>query len=330
MTFAWPIALWGLALVALLLVAYLLVQRRRRRYVVRFTNLAMLENVVAASPQWRRHVPPILTVLALSLLVVGVARPQVAVAVPRQQATVILTMDRSGSMTATDVAPNRITVARDAAGSFAMGLPDGFKVGVVSFSDKADVVLQPTADHQQAVDALDQIQAENGTAIGDAIVRSLDLGLASLRETAAQAKAAAEKSGDPPLVILLLSDGASTTGDYQPLQAAQLAADAGVPVYTVALGTENGTIQGPDGYGGVRTIRVPPDPATLSQIANVTHGRFFQAADSNALKSVYKQIGTQVGVQHQHRELTAIFTAAGAILLAAGAVLSMLWFARMP
>src|SRR5262249_24153085 len=177
MTFAWPIALWGLLLVALLLVAYVVVQRRRKRYVVRFTNLSLLENVVAESPRWRRHVPAVLTLLALSALVVGVARPEVARATPRKEATVILTMDRSGSMTATDVCASRMVAAREAASTFAKGLPDGFKVGVVSFSDKADVNLPPTTNHDDAVRALGQLQAENGTALGDAIYRSLDLGL---------------------------------------------------------------------------------------------------------------------------------------------------------
>jgi Ca-activated chloride channel family protein len=332
MSFGWPLALWGLALVGLALLAYLLVQRRRRKYVVRFTNLALLENVVAASPRWRRHVPPALTLLALCALVVGIARPEVAEAVPRQEATVILTMDRSGSMTATDVAPDRMTAAREAAASFAEGLPEGFKVGVVSFSDKADVVVPPTADREEAVTALGQIQAENGTAIGDAIARSLDVGLASLAEDkkTADDKVTKDANGQSPLVILLLSDGASTTGDYEPLEAAQLAKDAGVPVYTVALGTEDGTIQGPDGFGGLRTIRVPPDPVTLTQVAEDTGGRFFEAADADALKSVYDEIGSQVGVEHRTRELTVLFTAAGAALLLAGAGLSMLWFARMP
>ena len=131
-------------------------------------------------------------------------------------------------------------------------------------------------------------------------------------------------------MILVLSDGASTTGDYTPLEAAQLAKNAGVPVYTVALGTENGTIEGPDGFGGTRSIRVPPDPETLKQVSSLTGGKFFSAVDANALKSVYGQIGSQVGVEHKTRELTVFFTAAGALLLAAGAALSMFWFARMP
>ena len=324
MSFAWPIALTGLALVALALIAYLVAQRRRRRYVVRFTNLDLLENVVADSPRWRRHVPAMLTLLALSALVVGMARPQVAVAVPREEATVILAMDSSGSMTATDVQPDRMTAAREAASSFVDGLPDGFRVGVVSFSNEADVVVPPTADHDEALRGLSALRADNGTALGDAIARSVDLGVTSLDEQLAA------NSEETPVVVLLLSDGANTTGDYEPLEAAQKAKDAGVPVYTVALGTDAGTVQGPDGYGGMRTIRVPPDPETLSRVAELTGGTFFEAADEDALQSVYDEIGSQVGVEHEQRELTVFFTAAGAALLLLGGALSTLWFGRIP
>jgi Ca-activated chloride channel family protein len=325
MSFGWPIALSGLALVALALIAYLVAQRRRRRYVVRFTNLDLLENVVADSPRWRRHIPAVLTLLALSALVVGMARPQVAVAVPREEATVILAMDSSGSMTATDVEPDRMTAAREAASSFVDGLPDGFRVGVVSFSNEADVVVPPTADHDEALRGLSALRADNGTALGDAIARSVDLGVTSLDE-----QLAAAKDSETPVVVLLLSDGANTTGDYEPLEAAQKAKDAGVPVYTVALGTDEGTVQGPDGYGGMRTIRVPPDPETLSKVAELTGGKFFEAADQDSLRSVYDEIGSQVGVEHKQRELTVFFTAAGAALLLLGGALSTLWFGRIP
>ena len=324
MSFAWPIALTGLALVALALIAYLVAQRRRRRYVVRFTNLDLLENVVADSPRWRRHIPAVLTLLALSALVVGMARPQVAVAVPREEATVILAMDSSGSMTATDVAPDRMTAAREAASSFVDGLPDGFRVGVVSFSNEADVVVPPTDDHDEALRGLSGLRADNGTALGDAIARSVDLGVTSLDEQLAA------NTDESPVVVLLLSDGANTTGDYEPLEAAQKAKDANVPVYTVALGTDAGTVEGPDGYGGIRTIRVPPDPETLSQVAELTDGKFFEAADQDALESVYDEIGSQVGVEHKQRELTVFFTAAGAALLLLGGALSTLWFGRIP
>jgi Ca-activated chloride channel homolog len=324
MSFAWPIALAGFGVVALALVAYVIAHRRRRRYVVRFTNLALLENIVPSTPRWRRHIPAALTLLALSALVVGMARPQVAVAVPREEATVILAMDSSGSMTATDVEPTRMAAARDAASSFVEGLPEGFQVGVVSFSNEADVVVPPTSEREEALAALESLEADNGTALGDAIVRSVDLGLTTLDTE----EIAADE--DTPLVVLLLSDGANTTGDFEPLEAAQKAADAGVPVYTVALGTDEGTVQGPDGFGGLRTIRVPPDPETLSAVAEQTGGKFFEAADEDALRSVYDEIGSQVGVEREQRELTVAFTAAGAGLLLVGAVLSTLWFARIP
>jgi Ca-activated chloride channel family protein len=324
MSFAWPLALSGLGVVALGLIAYVVAQRRRRRYVVRFTNLALLENIVPSTPRWRRHVPAALTLLALSALVVGMARPQLAVAVPREEATVILAMDSSGSMTATDVRPTRMVAAREAASSFVEGLPDDFQVGVVSFSNEADVVVPPTADREEAIAALESLEADNGTALGDAIARSVDLGLTTLdRETVAG-------DDDTPLVVLVLSDGANTTGDFEPLEAAQKAADAGVPVYTVALGTDEGTVLGPDGFGGMRTIRVPPDPETLAAVAERTGGQFFEAADEDALRSVYDAIGSQVGVEHEQRELTVAFTAAGAALLLVGAALSIFWFARIP
>ncbi len=325
MSFAWPFALWGLVVVGLVAIAYLIMQRRRPRYVARFTNVDLLANIVARRPRWRRHVPPVLTLLALSALVVGLARPEMAVAVPRQEATVILAMDSSGSMTATDVAPDRMAVARAAASSFVDGLPEDFQVGVVSFSDQADVIVPPTADREEAVRALEELEADNGTALGDAIVRSVELGVQNLEE---DEQAPAE--GESPVVVLVLSDGANTTGDFEPIEAAQEAVDAKVPVYTVALGTAEGTIEGPDGYGGTRTIAVPPDPETLSQVAEMTGGRFFEAADSEALRSVYDEIGSQVGEETEQRELTVVFTAAGAVLLLLGAVLSSLWFSRLP
>ena len=323
MTFAWPLALFGLVVVGLAAVAYVLVQRRRPRYVARFTNLDLLANIVERSPRWRRHVPPALTLLALGALVVGMARPEIAVAVPREEATVILAMDSSGSMTATDIAPDRMTAARAAASSFVEGLPDGFQVGVVSFSDQADVIVPPTADRDEAIRALEALEADNGTALGDAIVRAVELGTSNLDEQISMADEAS-------VVVLVLSDGANTTGDFEPLDAAAQAAEAKVPVYTVALGTAEGTIQGPDGYGGVRTIAVPPDPVTLTQVAEATGGRFFEAADEDALRSVYDEIGSQVGVEEEQRELTVAFTAAGAVLLLLGGALSALWFSRIP
>ena len=322
MTFAFPVALAALALVPLLLLAYVLVQRRRSRYALRFTNLPLLANVVDATPRWRRHVPAMLALASLTALIVGLARPQIAVAVPRKEGTVILAIDRSGSMLATDVSPSRMAAARAAAATFIKGLPKGFKVGLVSFSDQADVVLPPTADHDAAVRALTRLQADNGTALGDAITRSVDLGLSSLN-----AKIAGKGT---PLVVLLLSDGASTTGDQTPLEAAAAAKTKKVPVYTVALGTDEGTITITTADGQQRLYRVPPDPATLSAVAETTGGKFFEAADAKSLQSVYSRIGSQVGTQVEEHEVTAILTGVGAVLLLAGSALSLAWFNRLP
>jgi Ca-activated chloride channel family protein len=322
MTFAFPVALAALTLVPLLLLAYVLVQRRRSRYALRFTNLPLLANVVDATPRWRRHVPAVLALASLTALIVGLARPQIAVALPRTEGTVILAIDRSGSMLATDVTPSRMAAARAAAATFIKGLPKGFKVGLVSFSDQADVVLPPTADHDAAVRALSRLQADNGTAIGDAITRSVDLGLSSL-----DTKVAGKGT---PLVVLLLSDGASTTGDQTPLQAAADAKTKKVPVYTVALGTDQGTITITTADGQERLYRVPPDPATLSAIAETTGGKFFEAADAKSLQSVYSRIGSQVGTQVEEHEVTAVLTGVGAVLLLAGSALSLAWFNRLP
>jgi len=322
MTFAFPIALAALALVPILLVAYAVVQRRRVKYALRFTNLPLLANVVDRAPRWRRHVPPLLVLTALAALIVGVARPQVAVAVPREEGTVILAIDRSGSMLATDVSPTRVAAARAAAATFVKGLPKNFKVGLVSFSDQADVVLPPTANHDQAVKALTTLEADNGTALGDAITRSVKVGLTSLNAKAA--------SNGTPLVVLLLSDGANTTGDATPLEAAAQAAKAKVPVYTVALGTDAGTITTTSADGESRIYRVPPDPTTLAAVAERTGGRFFEAADASSLRSVYNRIGSQVGTEIEQRELTAVLTGAGAFLVLAGSALSLAWFHRIP
>jgi Ca-activated chloride channel family protein len=322
MSFASPVALAALALVPVLLAAYVIVQRRRVKYALRFTNLPLLTNVVDRAPRWRRHVPPLLVLTALAALIVGVARPQVAVAVPREEGTVILAIDRSGSMLATDVSPTRMAAARAAATTFVKGLPKALKVGVVSFSDQADVVLPPTADHRQAEKALTTLQADNGTALGDAITRSVDLGLTSLNTKVL--------TSGKSLVVLLLSDGANTTGDATPLEAAAKAAKAKVPVYTVALGTDAGTITVTAPDGAERIYRVPPDPKTLAAVAEKTGGKFFAAADAKSLQSVYSRIGSQVGSEIEQRELTAVLTGAGAVLLLAGSALSLAWFNRLP
>ena len=321
MSFASPFILWGLLLIPVALLAYWLVQRRRIKYAARFTNLDLLVNVVDATPGRRRHLPALLTLAALTALVVAMARPQAVVAVPREEATVVLTMDSSASMTATDVAPSRLEAAKSAANTFLDGLPERFRVGLVSFSSSVRVLEEPTDDRDDVRESLDTIEGDIGTALGDAIEASVAVATDPEEEDAA---------GDKPLsAVLLLSDGANSTGS-EPLAVVDQAKEAGVPIYTIALGTESGTVEITNDYGVTETYNVPPDPETLRQVAEETGGRFFEAPTQADLEAVYEEIGSQVSTENEERELTAIFAAAGAVFLLLGGSLSALWFGRIP
>jgi Ca-activated chloride channel family protein len=322
MSFATPLVLWGLLLIPLGLIAYWLVQRRRSKYAARFTNLDLLVNVVDATPGRRRHLPALLALAALAALIVAMARPQKVVAVPREDATVVLTMDSSASMKATDVAPSRLDAAKSAATTFLDDVPDRFRVGLVSFSSAVRVLEEPTDDRDAVRSSLDSIQGDIGTALGDAIEASVAL--------ADDPNATEDNVGEKPLfAVLLLSDGANTTGS-EPLAVVDEAKEAGVPIYTIALGTPSGTVDVTDDYGETQTVNVPPDPATLKQIADETGGRFFEAPTEADLQAVYEEIGSQVSWEDDERELTAAFAGAGAVFLLLGASLSALWFGRIP
>jgi Ca-activated chloride channel homolog len=320
MSFATPFVLWGLLLIPLGLVAYWLVQRRRIKYAARFTNLDLLANVVDASPGRRRHIPAVLALAALAALIVAMARPQAVVAVPREEATVVLTMDGSASMNATDVPPTRLEAAKAAASSFLDNLPERFRVGLVSFSNATRVLEEPTDDRETVRNSLESIQGEVGTAIGDAIRDSIAL---------APRDQSGNRSDKHLFAVLLLSDGANSAG-VNPLDVLDEAKEAGVPIYTIALGTDAGTVEIPNEYGGTQTVSVPPDPETLRRIAEETGGRFFEAPTESDLKAVYEEIGSQVSYEDEERELTAAFAGAGAVFLLIGASLSALWFGRIP
>jgi Ca-activated chloride channel homolog len=321
MSFATPFILWGLLLIPLALVGYWLVQRRRIKYAARFTNLDLLANVVDASPGRRRHVPAALALAALAALVVAMARPQAVVAVPRDDATVLLTMDSSASMTATDVAPTRLDAAKSASSSFLDELPDRFRVGLVSFSNTVSVLEEPTDDRDSVRSALDAIEGDVGTALGDAIVESV-----ALAPTPEEQQSSGGKS---LFAILLLSDGANSIG-REPLDVLDQAKEAGVPIYTIAFGTPDGTIEITNDAGFTQTYAVPPDPETLRTVAEETGGRFFEAPTEADLEAVYREIGSQVSYEDEQRDLTAAFAGAGAVFLLLGAGLSALWFGRIP
>jgi Ca-activated chloride channel family protein len=322
MQFASPLALLALVAVPLTVVALLLAQRRRGRYAVRYPALDVLAQVVGQVPRWRRHLPAAAFLLAVAALLVGSARPMVRVPVPREEATVMLVLDVSGSMNATDVEPNRLEAARAAASRFVDKLPKGFRVGVVSFSDAADTLVQPTTDRVAVEQALASLHADGATAMGDGLGVALD---AIERLDQQTGEAGAGQQPHPPAVTLLLSDGANTSGS-DPQQQAERARRLDVPVFTIALGTPGGVLQGPSGQ-----IRpVAPEPVTLARIAATTNARSFQAATSENLSRVYEGLGSRIGFRTERREVTVAFGAVGLALLAVAGVLRSRWVARLP
>jgi Ca-activated chloride channel homolog len=330
----WPGLLWTLLLVPVALAAYLLAQRRRSRYTVRFTNLDLLANLVGAKPGWRRHLPPAFYLLALAALLISLARPQAIALVPKEQATVILVMDVSGSMNATDVQPTRLVSSQRAAAGFIQQLPEKFRVGIVSFASTAQTLTRPTTDRAAVYEAVASLHAEGATAMGDGIERALDVKRPPTPPSTGTARPAPDPSvqqgSDAPMVVLLLSDGANTQGRAQPMEAASHAKELGVPVFTIALGTDQGMVDVPDETGNLRRIPVPPDKLTLQRIAEATGARFFAAPSSRDLKEVYRELGSKIGFVKERQEITVVFAATGLLFLVAGATMSLLWFSRFP
>lgn len=323
MTFAWPVALVALLVVPLLAGLHVLAARRRRRNAARFANPALVPNLVAASPGWRRHVPAVLALAALALLVVGVARPHVVRDVTRDEATIVLAIDTSRSMAAQDVRPSRFDAAKRAALSFLEEVPDDYSVGIVSFSTSAEPVLPPTIDREAARIALAELRLGSGTSIGAAIARSVDIAVEKTGRQAAPATG--ERS---PATVLLLSDGAHTSGGPQPAEAAQRARRLGVPVSTVALGTGEAVVEVPRPGGLSERVVVAPDVPTLRRIAETTGGSFYEAPSAERLQAVYRELGTRLARDRKRVEVTSAFAAGGAVLLLVGGALSSLWFRR--
>lgn len=307
MSFAAPLFLIGLLAVPAGVALHLLAQRRRRRYAVRFPGAPVAALAAPAGPRRRRHVPSALLALAVAGLVTALARPETTVAVPVEQASVVLVTDTSRSMTATDVAPDRLAAARRAAESFLDEAPDELRVGAVAFSDGARVLQPPTTDHEQVRAALAGLTADGGTATGDGLAAALESLEGGERR--------------PPAAIVLLSDGKQTSG-RDAVTVAQEAGELHVPVYTVALGTPDGVV---DGF-----LRVPPDPEALRQIAQASGGQAFEASDGDQLTAVYERLGSQLGTREETREVTAVFAAAGLLLLGGALAGSVRGFGRLP
>lgn len=341
MTFERPIFLLALLALPLLALLFWVAQRRRMRYSMHFTNLAVLREV-AGDRSWRRAVPPALFGLALAALIVAVARPHVRGLVPKDRATIVLVLDVSRSMEARDVRPSRLVAAKQSIRVFLDEVPERLRVGLVVFAGIPQVASPPTHEHGQVsatLDSLDDYATFGGTAIGDAIATAVELGQETLQRDAADPESAAQTPQDENerslVSILFLSDGAQRGGYLQPLEGADLAKEARMPVYTIALGTTSGTVPGFNGgFGsgafGLGRIPVPPDPLTLKAIADATGGEFTFARDAETLGSAYEKLGQNLGRRESDKEMTYVALMAAAALLLGAGVLSSIWSARLP
>jgi Ca-activated chloride channel family protein len=343
MTFLWPHLLWSMPALALLPLVYLWLLRRRGKRALRYSSLRVVRE--AAQPQWRRHVPPALLWLACSVLLFAAARPMVALTLPWARSTVMLAMDVSLSMRVSDVEPTRMAAAQEAAKLFLRELPRNIEVGLVTFAGSAQVAQAATLDRGALVDAIDAFQMQYGTAIGNAIVVCLSelfpehgINLGDMTFGPRQTVRGREDKGhglEPKPItpvapgsyrsaaILLLSDGRRTTG-VDTLEAAKMAADRGVRIHVVGLGT----VDGPVGAGEGLAIYMQLDEPTLREVARMTGGEYHHAGTAQELRSVYQDLGSRLQVQTRETEITALLAIAGAVLVLAAAALSLLWFAR--
>jgi Ca-activated chloride channel family protein len=301
MTFASPLLLAGLALVPVLLALYVVRERRARRAARAVVAAPLRAAVVPRRAGWRRHVPIVGGLGAAALLLTALAKPQTTVAVPVEQARIVIATDRSGSMQAKDVAPDRLTAARAAAATFLRSVPKTVRVGALTFNQVPTVLAAPTTDHDAVGDAINSIQAAGTTATGDAIASALKM----------------LKTGNGPAAIVLLSDGKSVRGQ-DVLTVARQAKAAKVPIYTVSLGTASGTITTKTGRS-----QVPPDTATMRQVASITGGKAYNISDARALSAVYEQLGSKLTTKHERQDVSSSFAGGALLILVLGGVASV-------
>ncbi len=321
MSFQAPLLLGLLALVPLAAAAYVWSQRRARKFAVRYTNVAVLAGVAGRS--WTRHLPAALALLAMAALLTALARPQRTVAAERREATVILVFDTSGSMLATDVPPSRLAAARLAGKTFADSVPDTFRIGVIGFGSSAQQLAEPTTDHARVKTTIDALQVKGATAMGDA----LKLAISSARIPVPDGLGGERRL---PAAIVLLGDGASTRG-ADPIDVVQDTKKFKVPIYTVALGTQNGTLTHTNPTTGQTTTEpVPPDLLTLQDIARDTGGQFFATADARRLQTVYRNLGTRLTKTKEKQQVTSAFAGGALVLLLIGAGMGLVRGGRLP
>jgi len=342
-SFHWPTLLWTLLAIPALIALYVWAQRRRRRYALRYASLSMVKEALGSGPGVRRHIPPALTIAALALMLTGVARPYAEIQVPSQEGTVVLAMDVSGSMLATDVRPDRMTVAKDAAKAFVLKQSENLRIGVVSFSSDASIVQSPTTDHSLVIEAIDRLRPQRATAIGRGILVSLDAIFEGSEDEPPSYKwlrpdlqpapgeaapAAAPKGRSIPraaATIILLTDGQNN--QYPPpLTIIEEASSRGVRVYTIGLGTPEGTVLRIQG----RSVRTRLDEDTLKRVAALTDAEYYLATNEAELRGVYENLTLELVLRSEKQEVSALFAAGAALLTVLAAGLSLRWFGRIP
>ena len=313
MSFASPIWLLALAIIPAVVFAYVRARRRVQRYAIRYPAVSTLREAVSASRSWDRHLPAALALTAAAALILALARPHLAYSAPVDEGSIVLVTDHSGSMAASDVTPSRLAAAVAAANKFIDELPATVRVGAVAFSNSADAVQAPVANHAAARSIIDAQSAGGGTDTGGA----LDVALQVLHGSSPH---------HAPSEIVLLSDGAANEGP-NPVTVSQQAKRDHIPIFTVALGTPNGVLQNPDPLAP--PVPVPPDPQLMQQIAQTSGGRSFNAQSADELSSIYKDLGTKLGSVTRHHEVTAVFAIAGLVLLAGAAGASVRGWGRL-
>ncbi|VTU28068.1 MULTISPECIES: VWA domain-containing protein [unclassified Variovorax] len=345
MNFLWPQFLWLLLATPLLVLLYLWLLRRKKKLALRYASLSIVREAMGAGQTIRRHIPPFLFLLAIIALLIAAARPMAEVVLPSNQQTIILAMDVSGSMRAADVQPNRLVAAQEAAKSFLKELPRSVRVGIVAFAGSAQVAQLPTTNRDDLVTAIDSFQLQRATATGDAIVISLatlfpnaGIDISDFGPRSRQRGESLDRAGKGPdkeftpvapgsytsAAIIMLTDGQRTTG-VDPLDAAKAAADRGIRIYTVGIGTVDGETIGFEGW----SMRVRLDEDTLKAIANKTSAEYFYAGTATDLKKVYTSLSSRLTVEKKETEISALFALGAAVLALLSAGLSLLWFNRI-
>jgi Ca-activated chloride channel family protein len=329
-TFEWPFLLVLLVLVPVLAALYVMMQLRRRRYALQYASVSLVQQAVGSGPGIKRHIPAALYLLALTAMIVALARPSATIPMPQNTGTVILAIDVSGSMFAEDVEPNRMEATKRAVRDFVEKQPGGVKIGIVSFTDFAALIAPPTRERKPVLDAVARLRPQRGTNIGSGLEVALDAiyesdGAFSPEAINPTPTPVPDGSQPPAATIVLLSDGQSNTGP-PPLRVAEEAAEAGIKVYTIGIGTPEGTILQIQG----RNVFTRLDEETLRGVAELTDGRYFSAADEDQLREIYDELARERLVENEETEITFLLTGIALIISIAAGGLGLLWFNRLP